>query len=932
MGTGLALVLVLSFAVAFYGAASANDEHSATPINHPGRGLLATTSPGFPWCKCETYDCTCNPYTLIPLQPNKRLGFVRTCFRVAYIGCDPNLACCRGLTDSVQKFSLDTNPQCANTANIYGITVNGQMYDSWDTHVHDTGYELKIYNLQASNATFPGSTICVLGYPACSTWADLCRGYPARGCRYSIVDTDSNIFTFGNGASCSELGDLIIADTTSNAAAVNVTISVPFTVTECSSMYDEDKRVYPLLKVCGAFLDDGRGDFDQLEITLTDPMYGLQAWVLSLTGGVCPYSLKGYSLNTSRVPYTVGNFSISPTTLSSGDGNIPSVSMCFTVGGQSCDPRYPCCHMDFAKVEIPISSVCKPAVQEIRVAGKKISYSWSFYEEFVTLKFTGLPMYLPQPVGAQICWNVAPGACADPAKFCLYGRCQVNIYSGDNKCCPATFVYPSSTPLQSFYREERRLSDHNPVSLHLASVWRPDRPPTRKPKPTFLVSEAHRYTDMFYNPEAPPVVGVRAVVDSLRAGQIGVTQAVDTIERILLGCFGDAFRPGPVSNGKAAWWNDECAAAKQAMLQYRSDVMNLSEVDFRTTTLAFDFQSIRFYIETHIPPSAPLDYPSILGICSIRQWRLPYSWPLFWRVNQITEFVAQPGQVLTVIGTGVPQTASFFIAYILFNAFIVKEMAEVFPPCRLVVFHVVRDERSLAGFVQQHSTTKRSLEDLIDFYAARLAAVRRVRRRQVLVLGPLLGQWGVYLYGVRPVRVDELLHLRTRLEVLYEQLRAGLAKVDELPYVPTAFLTFGRRWDAAVVFTALHDRDEALWWPTPAPHPGELLWGNLRLRLWQISWRTAVARTAFMALLLSYTVPLSALQGLMQSLLPARANVRENRIEVLVLNQLLYDLRGHALSCSRRLNNYIIRVILVIIVRNVSWQNLVSHCANQHKV
>ncbi|EFJ47741.1 hypothetical protein VOLCADRAFT_104980 [Volvox carteri f. nagariensis] len=121
--------------------------------------------------------------------------------------------------------------------------------------------------------------------------------------------------------------------------------------------------------------------------------------------------------------------------------------------------------------------------------------------------------------------------------------------------------------------EERRMSDHNPVSLHLASVWRPDRPPTRKPKPTFLVSEAHRYTDMFYNPEAPPVVGVRAVVDSLRAGQIGVTQAVDTIERILLGCFGDAFRPGPVSNGKAAWWNHECAAAKQAMLQYRSDVM-----------------------------------------------------------------------------------------------------------------------------------------------------------------------------------------------------------------------------------------------------------------------------------------------------------------------------------------------------------------------
>ncbi|EFJ44033.1 hypothetical protein VOLCADRAFT_95701 [Volvox carteri f. nagariensis] len=386
-GTGSGLVSATKLAV--------ENEDFAAPsfIRRPGRRLLTSSKPGFPWCKCEAYDCTCNPYTLLPVQLVQRSKPVLTCFRVAYIGCDPNLACCRGLTDSVQKLALDTNAQCADRANIYGVTVNGQIHYSWDTYVYDTGYELKIYNLQASNATFPGSTICVLGYPACSTWADLCRGYPARGCRYAFVDTSeskycpvcrlnpppapptlppsllagpkapqppeqpplpacaicvfiniyppsnltgsSAFFTFGNGASCSELGDLIIADTTSNAAAVNVTISVPFT---------------------------------------------------------------------------------------------------------SCDPRYPCCHMDFAKVEIPITWACKPAVQEIRVAGKKISYSWSFYEEFVTLKFTGLLKYLPQPVGAQICWGVAPGACADPAKFCLYGRCQVNIYSVDNKCCPATFV------------------------------------------------------------------------------------------------------------------------------------------------------------------------------------------------------------------------------------------------------------------------------------------------------------------------------------------------------------------------------------------------------------------------------------------------------------------------------------------------------------
>ncbi len=36
-------------------------------------------------------------------------------------------------------------------------------------------------------------------------------------------------------------------------------------------------------------------------------------------------------------------------------------------------------------------------------------------------------------------------------------------------------------------------------------------------------------------------------------------------------------------------------------------------------------------------------------------------------LNQISQFVAEPGTVLTVLGTGAPQTASFFIAYILFN-------------------------------------------------------------------------------------------------------------------------------------------------------------------------------------------------------------------------------------------------------------------------
>ncbi|KXZ43993.1 hypothetical protein GPECTOR_75g716 [Gonium pectorale] len=160
----------------------------------------------------------------------------------------------------------------------------------------------------------------------------------------------------------------------------------------------------------------------------------------------------------------------------------------------------------------------------------------------------------------------------------------------------------------------------------------------------------------------------------------------------------------------------------------------------------------------------------------------------------------------------------------------------------------------------------------------------------VRVLGPLLGQWATDLYGVRPVRVDELLHLRYRLEALYEQIRDGLARGDDLPYVPTAFATFSTRWSAAVVASSLHDRDEGLWRADPAPGPGELHWGSLRLRLWQLAARRAAARTAFVGLLLTYAVPVSALQGLLQIRRLSSVPVIGSLVRVQLLRSLLSGL------------------------------------------
>lgn len=37
------------------------------------------------------------------------------------------------------------------------------------------------------------------------------------------------------------------------------------------------------------------------------------------------------------------------------------------------------------------------------------------------------------PVGVELCWVMAPGACATPEAACYGGRCQASIFSSSNK-------------------------------------------------------------------------------------------------------------------------------------------------------------------------------------------------------------------------------------------------------------------------------------------------------------------------------------------------------------------------------------------------------------------------------------------------------------------------------------------------------------------
>ncbi|PNH03369.1 hypothetical protein TSOC_010595, partial [Tetrabaena socialis] len=139
-----------------------------------------------------------------------------------------------------------------------------------------------------------------------------------------------------------------------------------------------------------------------------------------------------------QVPYVISNLTLTNTLDQRGAA---AVAMCIRVSQQRCRASSFCCGMEFAKVEVPVAPACTGDLRRLTVNAKPRDFSWGRYDGgLVTIKFEGLLTTLPSPDGAKLCWVVRPGDCAKPQNFCLNGHCQVNYYSTNNKCCPATLV------------------------------------------------------------------------------------------------------------------------------------------------------------------------------------------------------------------------------------------------------------------------------------------------------------------------------------------------------------------------------------------------------------------------------------------------------------------------------------------------------------
>ncbi|KXZ44998.1 hypothetical protein GPECTOR_60phG7 [Gonium pectorale] len=255
-------------------------------------------------------------------------------------------------------------------------------------------------------------------------------------------------------------------------------------MTSCSGAYNPAAvpPVLPRIKVCGAFFSPEDGVLLQPSISTA-----LQTWVEFVVGGsACPRSLKGYTVagsveadasgclegfyqqecraelfpllpspprppvppvvqthvcpqSTANVPYVLSTVNVSAGRDQSGAN---ATLLCTTVLPQSCSGDFSCCSMDFAKVELIISPTCRGALRRTTLNGREVSYSWAFYDDIglTAVKVPNLQNLVPQPGAAQLCWVLRNGPCASPSAFCNNGYCQANVFSSDNKCCPANLI------------------------------------------------------------------------------------------------------------------------------------------------------------------------------------------------------------------------------------------------------------------------------------------------------------------------------------------------------------------------------------------------------------------------------------------------------------------------------------------------------------
>ncbi|KAK9852109.1 hypothetical protein WJX84_005426 [Apatococcus fuscideae] len=190
------------------------------------------------------------------------------------------------------------------------------------------------------------------------------------------------------------------------------------------------------------------------------------------------------------------------------------------------------------------------------------------------------------------------------------------------------------------------------------------------------------------------------------------------------------------------------------------------------------------------------------------------------------------------------------------------EYAQVHPGS-LKRVHLMYNTAKLEPLVKEYKQLQQSLEDIVDDIKFRKRHGKPVKPKQVRVIGVRYGSWGMQKYGKKPVKVDQLDFWPARLTQLRQEITAEQPRVQDMP-LPNAFITFKHRREQVVASMAMQHPDQRHWKVSAAPAPSDLVWGNIRLKGWQRHLRFILWWTLFVLLALFYTVPVGAIQAILQ--------------------------------------------------------------------
>lgn len=183
---------------------------------------------------------------------------------------------------------------------------------------------------------------------------------------------------------------------------------------------------------------------------------------------------------------------------------------------------------------------------------------------------------------------------------------------------------------------------------------------------------------------------------------------------------------------------------------------------------------------------------------------------------------------------------------------------------------LVYNTSGVEGPYNEYEKRHTKMLDTFDGWAMKAAKGKLTKKNKPLeqpqtrIIPQKMGKWGIATYGQKPSKVGMVDFNVARMDELAREIQAKQNEARNRP-ASAAFATFNNRVKQTLAATALMHHDTSSWQTKAAPAPDEVLWPNLRWRAWERTLRKVLIWGAYVALVLLFMIPVTALQGMLGS-------------------------------------------------------------------